>query len=497
MLVDIKGLRKSMEHNDRMSLGVDGFTTHPWPSVERTRKFYERALNSEFSLRQLDGLHDRDFHTRCDAILSFHSLRCWQLTEHPKVPLLFALHGGAILHQEFLRAHLRFLQTSDVLLVNCTSDITIMRKFFGDASPTLYHLPLPVDTTLFHPRDQRECRRALSAENYDYILGFVGRLLPQRNLHQFLYLLAELKQRIAPKRVAGLIVGNYWVDYPVLAYVTDEYPKQIRELIQRHGLTDDILYFPAGISDDDLASCYGAMDILVHPTNALDENFGYVPLEAMACGTPVIGAAYGGLKDTVISGENGFLLKTWVTGSGIRLDLINGFEHAVLLLEDAPLRARMSEAGVRRAREVYSEEDCGKRLRGAVKTAKAKHAVGDHRSVSLLPAPSAPRSANLLPSLEYPWEYYQNAVADYVSGQCPLPTAHSKLRLAAPLEGDEGVGFRLLDPAWPATFRLNKTEMALVESCRSTVMLSNLSLSQAEHALLKRLIVDGLIICAD
>jgi hypothetical protein len=36
-----------------------------------------------------------------------------------------------------------------------------------------------------------------------------------------------------------------------------------------------------------------------------------------------------------------------------------------------------------------------------------------------------------------------------------------------------------------------------VENCRSTVMLSDLGLSQAEHALLKRLIVDGLIICAD
>ena len=51
---------------------------------------------------------------------------------------------------------------------------------------------------------------------------------------------------------------------------------------------------------------YSAADVFV--TTPWYEPFGITPIEAMACGTPVIGAAVGGIKTTVIDRETGYLV---------------------------------------------------------------------------------------------------------------------------------------------------------------------------------------------
>lgn len=64
--------------------------------------------------------------------------------------------------------------------------------------------------------------------------------------------------------------------------------------------------FAGQISHEFLPDYYAASDICVVPS--LYEPFGLVPIEAMACGTPVIASAVGGLKYTVIDGETGLLV---------------------------------------------------------------------------------------------------------------------------------------------------------------------------------------------
>jgi len=479
-----------------MEIGVEGFSPHKWPSVERTRRFYDRALSGEFNVRVVDDDTEGDFNTRFDALLSFYGRRCWGFDVHPDCPVLYAMHGSPVVSQEFLQTHLGRLETTDVLIVNCTSDIEILRRFFQDRTPRFCLLPLPVNTELFHPRDMAECREILPVERVDLVVGFVGRLLPQRNLHQFLRLLAELKRRLAPRTVTGLVIGNYWVDYPVLNYVTEGYPDYIGELVRSLGLTDDLIYLPARLSDEELAMCYGAMDVLIHPTNALDENFGYVPVEAMASGTPVIGAAYGGLKDSVVSGETGFLMPTWVTRSGIRMDLLGGLEDAERLLSDAGLRARMSEAAVRRVRDHYTEAVCTSHLVSAIREAVGAHRAGEARPVTMAAPRPTPEPHGLLPPLAQPWEHFQNAVSDYVSGPCPKPDLNSRLRLAAPLL-PAGPGLhRLDDPAWPAVFSLDEFELGVAARYGEVVAVEHPLDDELERARLARFVEDGLLICS-
>src|SRR5215204_5766848 len=114
------------EWEGSMRLGLSGFGKHPWQSIERTRQFYARSLGAAFDLYYLGGDADGWFNSRPDAVLNFTGSRCWQLGQHPNCPLLFAMHGGPILNQTFLRAHLGRLETTDVLIVNCRSDLAIL-----------------------------------------------------------------------------------------------------------------------------------------------------------------------------------------------------------------------------------------------------------------------------------------------------------------------------------------------------------------------------------
>lgn len=56
-----------------------------------------------------------------------------------------------------------------------------------------------------------------------------------------------------------------------------------------------------------LRTLYRSARALLFPTH---EDFGIIPVEAQACGTPVVGLARGGLRETVVDGETGFLVDT-------------------------------------------------------------------------------------------------------------------------------------------------------------------------------------------
>jgi glycosyltransferase involved in cell wall biosynthesis len=265
----------------RRRIAVYGAEPHRWQSVDRTRRFYLDALGAAFDLVALGDAEPPP--AGVGAVLSYSGSGGWRHLAPRSVPHLFAVHGGATLDHEALRQSASRLRSTDTLIVNCTSDETILASLFDGDSPRFCRLPLPANDACWADVSREEARAALPFRGPpDLVVGFVARLLPQKNLHLFLRMFAELRARLAPRRLDAVVVGEYWADYPVLPYMTRDYREYVASLARSLGVGDAIVYLGGGLPDGDLRLVYGALDVLIHPTWSIDENFGYVPVEAMA-----------------------------------------------------------------------------------------------------------------------------------------------------------------------------------------------------------------------
>lgn len=81
-----------------------------------------------------------------------------------------------------------------------------------------------------------------------------------------------------------------------------------KEAVYLRTLAGPTIEFVGSVSDDKLSDYYTNAKALIF--SALDEDFGMVPVEAMAHGTPVIGLGQGGVLETVIEGKTGVLYDT-------------------------------------------------------------------------------------------------------------------------------------------------------------------------------------------
>ena len=155
---------------------------------------------------------------------------------------------------------------------------------------------------------------------------FVGTLEPRKNLLTLLQAYAQFKRQsnTSHKLVLGGAAG--WFYQPVLAAV--------KEL----GLETDVI-FTGFIPDDELPLWYNAADVFVYPS--LYEGFGLPPLEAMACGTPVIVSNASSLPEVV--GNAALLVDPHEPGEwGDALSA---------LCQDADLRSELASRGRERAQE--------------------------------------------------------------------------------------------------------------------------------------------------
>jgi len=96
---------------------------------------------------------------------------------------------------------------------------------------------------------------------------------------------------------------------------------------------------------DNVADILRGSDVFLLPSET--ESFGLAALEAMACAVPVLASAVGGLPEVVVDGETGFLTPVGDTGAMTA--------HAIRLLRDDALHARLGAAAAHRALEFAAD----------------------------------------------------------------------------------------------------------------------------------------------
>ncbi len=195
----------------------------------------------------------------------------------------------------------RVIQEADAILASCPDDEHDLCTLYDAPSSRVSMIPIGVDLERFHAMPKSCARAALDLPANGDILLSVGRIVPQRGFDDVIRALGNMKRRhtMTPRLI---IAGE--APRPTDDFGGDEVAR-LRHVAREEGVEEQIS-FVGCCSPEDLCSYYSAADLYL--TAPRYEPFGLTVLEAMACGTPVVGTRVGGLKYSVQHGHTGLLV---------------------------------------------------------------------------------------------------------------------------------------------------------------------------------------------
>lgn len=153
-----------------------------------------------------------------------------------------------------------------------------------------------IDLETFSPPEDRSALRArLGLPKNDLLIGCYGRIRAQKGTGDFVQAMLVL----LPSRpgVTALVMGRATEKHQT-------YLAKLKAQVEEAGLSDRIRFMPE-VTVDQMAAWYGALDLYVAPQRW--EGFGLTPLEAMACGVPVVATRVGAFEE-LLTPETGTLI---------------------------------------------------------------------------------------------------------------------------------------------------------------------------------------------
>lgn len=230
------------------------------------------------------------------------------------------------------------------VIATCSDEVGELRAL-GLADERVSVVPCGVDVHAFVPSPApANCRLRLLV---------LGRLVERKGVGNVIEALASLP-------AAELVIAGG----PALdALTADPEVNRLRELAVTHQVSDRV-HFVGRVARSDVPQLMQSVDVVV--TVPWYEPFGIVPLEAMACGRPVVGSAVGGLLDTVLPGQTGELVPPR------RPDLLAASLRDLLAEPDR--RAAYGRAGFARATRVYRWERVAARTEDVYESVLARWA---------------------------------------------------------------------------------------------------------------------------
>ena len=257
--------------------------------------------------------------------------------KHLNVPAVQTFHTHGVVKRrhegsqdtsprERLRLEAMVARGATWAVATCTEEVFELMRM-GRSRARMSVVPCGINLDLFSPAGPAAARGEL------HRIVSVGRLVPRKGFDTVVRALPAMPN------TELVIVGG--PDRTQLDF--DPEACRLRELACQLGVADRVRlhgsvareHMPAILRSADVVAC-----------TPLDEPFGIVPLEAMACGVPVVASAVGGMLDTVVHDVTGRL----VTPSR-PAEVADAINH---LMRDEFLRHSLGAAGRDRARARYS-----------------------------------------------------------------------------------------------------------------------------------------------
>lgn len=204
-----------------------------------------------------------------------------------------------------------------------------------------------IDLDAFQAADNPDLVRANGVDPDKRSVVFVGRITQQKGLPYLLKAARELPADVQLVLCAGA------PDTPEILQVVTDLVAELRKV------RDNVIWVEKHLSRQELIAMLSAATVFACPS--IYEPLGIVNLEAMACGTPVVATATGGIPEVVAHETTGLLvpIEQLLDGSGKPLDeakFVADFAAALNRMLEHPQLAEFGAAGRRRVEQLFSWE---------------------------------------------------------------------------------------------------------------------------------------------
>jgi starch synthase len=204
-----------------------------------------------------------------------------------------------------------------------------------------------IDPAEYGPRDQPDVLRALGVDPEVPIVLFVGRITRQKGILHLVRAIPRFRPGVQVVLCAG-------------APDTPEIGAGMAALVDevKRDASVPVVWIPEMLSKEKVIALYAHAAVFVCPS--VYEPFGIINLEAMACETPVVASAVGGIPEIVVPGETGILVPIEAEGGGsVEPRDPAAFSRALAdavneLMDDPDRRARMGSAARERVLAHFS-----------------------------------------------------------------------------------------------------------------------------------------------
>ena len=230
------------------------------------------------------------------------------------------------------------MRDADCVIAECEQDQQDMLELYAGAPSRLAVVPCGYDPDEFWPmRDT--ARQRLGLPEKEFIVLQLGRMVPRKGVDNVLRALQLLRDEHGVSATL-LIVGG---EASAVEAMASPEIRRLSALARQLNIAEQVR-FTGAQPRHRLREYYSAADVFV--TTPWYEPFGITPLEAMACATPVIGSAVGGIRSTVLDQKTGYLVPP--------NDPEALAQRLAQLKRDPALAERMGWTGLRRAQRHFT-----------------------------------------------------------------------------------------------------------------------------------------------